>query len=78
MQGEGEREKRGERKAGQTLLGGSVGHDAHESTQQKQAGHIIINSVRLFPLQSLRQQHVGALIALLMLISNEWGGGGGG
>ena len=37
MQGEGGRGNRGERRAGQALLGGSVGHDAHESTQQNPA-----------------------------------------
>ena len=33
---EGGRGKRGEKQAGQTLLGGQVGRDAHPSTQQKQ------------------------------------------
>ena len=33
---EGGREKRREKQAGQTLLGGQVGRDAHPSTQQKQ------------------------------------------
>jgi len=33
---EGGREKRREKKAGQTLLGGQAGRDAHPSTQQKQ------------------------------------------
>ena len=33
---EGGREKRREKQAGQTLLGGQVGRDAHPSTKQKQ------------------------------------------
>jgi hypothetical protein len=33
---EGGREKRREKPAGQTLLGGQAGRDAHRSTQQKQ------------------------------------------
>ena len=34
--GRGRREKRGEKQARQTLLGGQAGRDAHPSTQQKQ------------------------------------------
>ena len=34
--GRGGREKRREKQAGQTLLGGQAGRDAHPSTQQKQ------------------------------------------